>query len=324
MALAGGAMNRPSARDLAPGPRFFLFAIISLVLMYFDQKDGWGNRIRYGLQAAAYPIQVTIGSPRMLWSATSGYLRSRGELERENAVLREQTRQLALQSMRLAALEQENMRLRDLREAPPPLVKRTQLVDVVNSDLGRLRQRLVINQGNNAGLFRSQSVIDGHGLIGQLARVGPWSSEVMLITDPEAAVPVEVVRSGVRSIAEGMGSEDELELPLLPATADVRPGDLLVTSGLGGVYPAGIPVGTITESRRNPDELLAFVRARPAARMAASRQLLALWFDPASPAAPADPKLSTTLPPAPVAQPVTAPPTRAADPAPAPAPAESR
>lgn len=319
MALAGGAMNRPSARDLAPGPRFFFFALISLVLMYFDQKDGWGNRIRYGLQAAAYPIQVTIGSPRMLWSATSGYLRSRGELERENAMLREQTRQLALRAMRLDALEQENIRLRELREAPPPLVNRTQLVDVVNSDLGRLRQRLVVNQGDNAGLFRSQSIIDAEGLVGQLARVGPWSSEVMLITDPEAAVPVEVVRSGVRSIAVGMGSENELELPLLPATADVVPGDVLVTSGLGGVFPAGIPVGTITESRRNPDELLAFVRARPAARIGASRQLLALWFNPASPGAPADPRLTTTLPPAPVAQPVTSPPAAPAEPAARPA-----
>ena len=319
MALAGGAMNRPSARDLAPGPRFFFFALISLVLMYFDQKDGWGNRIRYGLQAAAYPIQVTIGSPRMLWSATSGFLRTRGELERENDLLREQSRQLALRAMRIDALERENARLRDLREAPPPLVKQWQLVDVVNSDLGRLRQRLVVNQGDNAGLFRSQSIIDADGLVGQLARVGPWSSEVMLITDPEAAVPVEVVRSGVRSIAVGMGSEDELQLPLLPATADVIPGDLLVTSGLGGVFPAGVPVGTITESRRNPDELLAFVRARPAARMGASRQLLALWFDAASTAAPADPKLSTSLPPVSVAQPVTTQPARPAETAPGPA-----
>lgn len=305
MALAGGAMNRPSARDLEPGPRFFLFAVISLVLMYFDQKDGWGDRIRYGLQAAAYPIQVTIGSPRKIWSASSSFFRSRGSLEDENTMLREQTRQLALRAMRLEALEQENARLRELREAPPPLVSRSQLVDVVNADLGRLRQRLVVNQGNSAGLFRSQSIVDAHGLIGQLARVGPWSSEVLLITDPEAAVPVEVVRSGVRSIAVGMGIENELDLPLLSATDDVLPGDQLVTSGLDGVFPAGIPVGTITESRRNPDELLAFVRARPAARMAASRQLLALWFDPASPAAPTDPKLTETLPAASVAQPVT-------------------
>src|SRR5690606_34492453 len=250
MALAGGAMNRHSARDLAPGPRFFLFAIISLVLMYFDQKDGWGERIRYGLTAAAYPIQVTIGSPGRLWSASSDFFRSRASLRGENQSLRERERELALRTLRLEALEAENARLRALNDALPALVKKNHLVNVVNADLGRLRQRLIIDAGENAGLYRSQSLIDAYGLMGQLARVGPWSGEVMLISDPEAAVPVEVVRNGVRTIAVGTGSADELNLPLLPSTADVRAGDLLVTSGLGGVFPAGIPVGTITESRR--------------------------------------------------------------------------
>jgi rod shape-determining protein MreC len=310
MALAGGAMNRPSARDLAPGPRFFLFAVLSLVLMYFDQKDGWGERIRYGLQAAAYPIQVAIGSPGKIWSSSSEFLRSRASLQEENAALRERTRALSAQTMRLTALEHENARLRGLAQAAPALISRHQLVNVVNADLGRLRQRLVIDQGHGSDLFHSQTVIDTYGLVGQLTRVGPWSSEVMLITDPEAGVPVEVVRSGVRSIAVGTGNENELELPLMPATADVQAGDELVTSGLGGVFPAGVPVGVITESRRDPDELLAYVRARPTARLAASRQLLALWFDPASTGAPTDPKLLSTLPEAPVGQPVTAPPSR--------------
>src|SRR5688572_23661746 len=210
MALAGGAMNRPSARDLAPGPRFFLFALLSLVLMYFDQKDGWGERIRYGLQAAAYPIQVTIGSPGMAWTAATGFLRSRGSLQAENEMLREQARELTLRTMRMEALEHENVRLRGLRESIPPLVTRSQLVQVVNADLGRMRQRLVVDQGDSAGLFRSQAVVDAHGLVGQLARVGPWSSEVMLITDPAAGVPVEILRSGVRTIAVGMGNENEL------------------------------------------------------------------------------------------------------------------
>jgi rod shape-determining protein MreC len=305
-------MNRPSARDLEAGPRFFLFALLSLVLMYFDQKDGWGERIRYGLQAAAYPIQVAIGSPGKLWSTSSEFFRSRDRLQEENAALRERTRELSLQTMRLAALEYENARLRGLTQAAPALVSRNLLVNVVNADLGRLRQRLVIDQGHRSDLFRSQTVIDTYGLVGQLERVGPWSSEVLLITDPDAGVPVEVVRSGVRSIAMGTGNENELELPLLPATADVQAGDQLVTSGLGGVFPAGVPVGIITESRRDPDELLAYVRARPAARLNASRQLLALWFDPDHAAAPTDPKLLQTLPAAPVAQPVTEPPSRPA------------
>src|SRR5690606_2267956 len=128
----------------------------------------------------------------------------------------------------------------------------------------------------------------------------------------------QVVRSGVCSIAVGTGSASELDLPLLPATADVRAGDMLVTSGLGGVFPAGIPVGTITESRRDPDALLAFVRARPAATIDASRQLMALWFEPSHPSAPVSRTLIEAIPEAPVAQPVTAPPAPAAAPAQAP------
>lgn len=319
MAFAGGGLNQPSARELAPGPRFFLCALVSLVLMYFDQKDGWGDRIRYGLQAAAYPIQVTIGSPRMMWTATSEFFRSRSSLREQNELLERQVRELSLRTMRIEALDQENTRLRGLVEAPPPLVKESQLVQVVNEDLGRLRQRLTIDSGHDVGLFRSQTIIDSRGLVGQLAQVGPWSSEVMLITDPEAAVSVEIVRSGVRTLAMGTGRDDLLDLPLLPATADVRVGDKLVTSGLGDVFPAGIPVGTITASRREADELLAFVNARPAARLAASRQLLALWFEPSHPAAPADSRLLEALPPPPEAQPVTAPPAQRTVPAPAPA-----
>jgi rod shape-determining protein MreC len=256
----------------------------------------------------------------MMWSAASGFFRSRGSLREENEALERQVRELSLRAMRLEALDQENTRLRELIEAPPPLVKDSLLVEVVNEDLGRLRQRLVIDAGHDAGLFRSQTLIDAHGLIGQLARVGPWSSEVMLITDPEAAVPVEVVRSGVRTLALGTGIESELNLPQLPATADVRVGDKLVTSGLGGVFPAGIPVGIIIESSRQADELLAFARARPTARLAASRQLLALWFEASHPAAPADPKLLEDLPAAPEARPVISPPPQRSDPAPATAP----
>jgi rod shape-determining protein MreC len=308
MALAGGAMNRPSARDLAPGPRFFLFALLSLVLMYFDQKDGWGDRIRYGLSAVAYPIQVTIGSPGRIWAATTDLFRTRASLREENHRLRAESHELTVRTLRMEALEAENARLRALNAAVPPLVKHRQLVNVVDADLGRLRQRLIIDAGTDAGLFRSQALMDAGGVIGQLVRVGPWSSEVMLITDPEAAVPVQVLRSGVLSVAVGTGASNELDLPLLAATADVRAGDQLVTSGIGGVFPAGIPVGVVTESRRDPDSLLLHVRARPAAAIDATRQLMALWFDPAHPDAPVPAERIKTLPEAPVAQPVTMPP----------------
>jgi rod shape-determining protein MreC len=278
------------------------------VLMYFDQRDGWSERIRYVLQTAAYPIQVVIGSPGALWSATSDLFTTRAGLREENAALKKREQELALITMRYEALEQENARLRGLTATLPPLVTKSRLADVVNADLGRLRQRLVIDKGDRSGLYRSQTVVDAAGLVGQLMRVGPWSAEVMLITDPEHAVPVEITRSGVRTIAVGMGDTDELQLPYLPVTADVKVGDVLVTSGLGGVFPAGVPVGVISEHVRDPDEILARVKARPRAALGRSRQVLALWFNAAHPAAPIDPKLLDSLPPVPLAQPVVTPP----------------
>jgi rod shape-determining protein MreC len=308
MAFAGGGLNSPSARDSAPGPRFFVFAVLSVVLMYFDQRDGWSERIRYVLQAGAYPVQVAVGSPRMLWTALSDLFQTRASLRQENAALRKRERELSLATLRYQALEEENARLRGLTAALPPLVARSKLADVVSVDLGRLRQRLVLDQGDFSGLYRSQAIVDSAGLVGQLVRVGPWSAEVMLITDPAHAVPVEILRNGLRTIAEGTGNEDELRLPFLPATADVKAGDEIITSGLGGVFPAGIPVGTIIEKVRDPDEIVARVRARPRATLARDRQVMALWFNPEHPAAPVNPALLKDLPEAPTGKPLLVPP----------------
>lgn len=308
MAFAGGGLNSPSARDTAPGPRFFVFAVLSILLMYFDQRDGWSQRIRYVLQGAAYPVQVAVGSPRLLWNSTVDLFSTRATLRRENTELKARERELSLTAMRFAALEQENARLRGLANGLPPLVKRSQLADVVSADLSSQRQRLVIDQGDRAGLYRSQAIVDATGLVGQLVRVGPWSAEVMLISDPGHAVPVEVLRNGVRTVAEGTGNEDEMRLSLLPATADVKAGDTLVTSGLGGVFPAGIPVGTVVEAVRDPDDILARVRVRPRASLARDRQVMALWFNPESPMAPVDSALVRELPEAPLARPVLEPP----------------
>jgi rod shape-determining protein MreC len=282
MAFAGGGLNSPSARDTAPGPRFFVFAVLSILLMYFDQRDGWSQRIRYVLQGAAYPVQVAVGSPRLLWNSTIDLFSTRATLRRENTELKARERELSLTAMRFAALEQENARLRGLANGLPPLVKRSQLADVVSADLSSQRQRLVIDQGDRAGLYRSQAIVDATGLVGQLVRVGPWSAEVMLISDPGHAVPVEVLRNGVRTVAEG--------------------------TGLGGVFPAGIPVGTVVEAVRDPDDILARVRVRPRASLARDRQVMALWFNPESPMAPVDSALVRELPEAPLARPVLEPP----------------
>ncbi|HTQ35738.1 MAG TPA: rod shape-determining protein MreC [Steroidobacteraceae bacterium] len=308
MAFAGGGLNSPSARENAPGGRFFFCALLSLLLMYFDQRDGWGQHLRYALQAVAYPIQVAVGSPGRLAGAAAEMFRTRASLRTENDALQKQVRDLTLRTQTFQALQQENAHLRGLAAMPPPLVSKSLLVDVVDADLGPYRQRLVINHGDRAGLYRSQAVVDAGGLAGQLVRVGPWSAEVMLITDPEAAVPVQVLRSGERTIAVGTGKTRELELPDLPVTTDVKVGDLIVTSGLGGVFPAGIPVGEVIDNKRDPDTLTAHVRIRLSAQLDRSRQLLALWFNAANPAAPMSHAMLDTLPAPSIADPVTQPP----------------
>jgi len=281
--------------------------VLSIVLMYFDQRDGWSERIRYVLQGAAYPLQVAVGSPGKLWNATRDLFQTRDALRTENAALRKREEELSLMAMRSAALETENARLRGLNEALPSLVTRHELADVVSADLGRLRQRLVVGFGAQGGAYRSQSVVDANGLLGQLVRVGPWSSEVMLLTDPDHAVPVAVARNGLRSIAVGKGISSELSLSV-PVNSDIKVGDVLVTSGLGGVFPAGVPVGIVTANVRNPDQILSEVQARPSATLESDRQVMLLWFDPQHPAAPVDSRLVEDLPAPVVGQPVLAPP----------------
>jgi len=298
MAFVGGGLNRQSSQEGSPGVRFAFFAVISLVLMWYDQRDGWLQSVRYYLQAAAYPIQVAVGAPQALWRWSADLLESRESLQAENAALRERERQLAVEVARMAALEKENARLRALNEALPPLVSRSQVAEVISNELTALRQRLLINRGvRNAGAYRSQPVVDARGLLGQLVRVGPWSSEIILITDPEHATPVELVRNGLRSIAVGSGNPNELLLPYLAVNSDVKPGDLLVTSGLGGVFPAGYPVAVVTGIKRDPVLLLAQVRARPLATLTRDREVMLLWFDPEHPAAPTRKEQIDSLPP---------------------------
>ncbi|MEO7775374.1 MAG: rod shape-determining protein MreC [Steroidobacteraceae bacterium] len=298
MAVLGGGSNRShSGRDSSPGFRFTLYAILSVVVMYYDQRDSWLTSLRYYLSAAAYPVQVAVSSPQALYSWGTESFQSRKSLRAENDALRVRERELSLNQMRFAALEVENARLRALRNALPPVAERSLVAEVVSVELNPLRQRLLINKGERDGaVFRRQAVVDARGLLGQVVRVGPWSAEIILITDPEHAVPVEIVRNGLRSIAVGAGNSGELLLPYLAVNSDIKPGDLLVTSGLGGVFPAGYPVAKVTGIKRDPVLLLAQVRAQPLATLERDREVMLLWFAQNHPASPSRDDQKTGLP----------------------------
>jgi rod shape-determining protein MreC len=275
-------------RGPAPGFRFFLYALLAVVLMYLDRTGGWLERVRYGLQAAAYPLQLAVNSPSAAWRWTSEIFEARDKLQTENAALRRRLRELEVRAARNAMLERENAQLRGLRAVLPPVTEKWLAGEVISAESSSLRQRLVINRGAEQGVFKGQSVIAGAGLLGQSLRVGPWSTEIILLTDPEHAVPVQVVRNGLRTLAVGSGEIDALLLPYLPIQSDIREGDELVTSGLGGVFPAGFPVAKVTSVRRDGGSPLAQVRATPYAALDRDREVLFLWFREGHPAAPAN------------------------------------
>jgi rod shape-determining protein MreC len=287
----GTSDDRPIyGRGPSPGLRFTLYALLSLGLLYLDQRAGWSTRIRYGLEAGAYPLQVAINSPATVWRGLVDALATRNQLRANNLRLESALRELQVGQLRTQALEEENASLRGLHEALPPLVTKWQVAEVIGSEAALLRQRIVINKGARDGVHLNQAVVDGTGVLGQVMHVGPYSAEVILITDPEHAMPVQVVRNQLRTIAVGSGSANELLLKFLAVNSDVQGGDLLVSSGLGGVFPAGFPVARITGVRREANQLLAQVRAEPLAHIGSSREVMLLDFDAQHPSAPASNK----------------------------------
>jgi rod shape-determining protein MreC len=316
-----GATNRRlTGHGSAPGFRFTLYAILSIVVMVLDQRGGWLNEVRFLLQAAAYPLQLAVSSPSAAWSWIREGMQTRDQLRAENTRLRTRENVLALRALNYEALARENAQLRGLSHALPPIADRWLVAEIVNVELTTLRQRLLLNRGTTNGAFAGQAVLDDSGLLGQTLHVGPWSAEVILVTDPEHAVPVQIERTGLRTIAVGAGNEGTLALPYLPANADVKAGDLLVTSGLGGVFPAGYPVARVVEVHRDAIQPLAQVRAVPLAHIDRDREVALVWFNDVRVRNPDIQPLATPHKPTPQA-PAAAPPAAApaADAAKAPA-----
>lgn len=319
MAVFGSGGSRSfGGRGPSFGFRFFCYALLSVVLMFYDRKGGWLDTARYGLQAAVYPLQLAVNSPSAAWRWLQENFATRESLQKEVDALRLQLRDQQLITMRQAALQQENATLRSLNSAMPEVIEKRLIGEVISVEVSTLRQRLLINRGGNSGVYRSQPVITGDGVIGQVFRTGPFSSEIILVTDAEHALPVQVLRSGVRTIALGTGRSTALDLPYVPQNYDVKVGDLLVTSGLGQVFPYGLPVARITKVSRDPAQPLAQISAAPLARIEADREVLFIWARPGHPAAPATPEQLAPEPPKPAPKPAARP--RKPTPAPAPSP----
>jgi rod shape-determining protein MreC len=261
----------------APGLRFLVLAGVSLFLLIADQRSDYMDTVRKAIGAAVYPLRVAVDAPISLWRWIGESTASRNELVLELSRL--ETERLITQArlMRYSALEAENARLRAMLEARERVRERVQVAEIMSVSTNPFRHVLVVDKGTRDGAFEGQAIIDADGVVGQIIEAGLLSSQLMLISDPDHALPVQVNRSGLRTIAVGTGEYDRLDLPFLPNNADIREGDLLVTSGLGGAFPPGYPVGTVETVIRAPQNPFAEVSATPAASLGQVREVMLIW-----------------------------------------------
>jgi rod shape-determining protein MreC len=270
--------------------RCVLFSLLALALIIVDKRYAHLVKIRQFLSVVAYPVQIAVASPFEGWHWFRDSITTRDALRADNSKLQAELRVAQFRLQRYEALEAETQRLRALRENTAGVTDRFLVGDVMNVDLDAFRERVLVDKGAGDGIYVGQAVLDSGGVFGQVARVGQLTSEVILISDAAHAIPVQINRNGLRTVAVGTGDTNRLKLPYLPTSADVVAGDLLVTSGLGGGFPAGYPVGTIAEVKRDPAQSLADVEVKPAAALDRSRELLFVWLKPQAAELPPPPK----------------------------------
>lgn len=273
-----------------PGLRLVLLVTLSVVLMVFDQRNQELARIRALLAAALHPLQQLVDAPSSAAAWLGENLATRTDLLATRQRLEEQLLVQNGRLQRMAALEAENARMRALLDSTAKVGDQVLIAEILAVDMDRLRHRVVLNRGSGEGAFVGQAIIDAQGVVGQITRDRGSSAEALLITDPDHAVPAEVVRTGLRTIAVGSGDLERLALPFVARNADIVVGDLLVSSGLGGRFPAGYPLGTVTEVRGDSGEPFLVVSARPAAALDRIREVLLVIPPPAVPAGEATPQ----------------------------------
>jgi rod shape-determining protein MreC len=278
--------------------RCILYSLLALGLIIFDKRYDHLGEIRRFLSVVAYPVQVAVASPFEGWDWFRESVSSRETLRADKAKLEAELRLANFRLQRYEALEAETQRLRALRENTNGVANRFIVGDIMDLDIDAFRERVLVDKGARDGVFVGQAVLDAGGVFGQVARVEELTSEVILVSDAAHAIPVQVNRNGLRTIAVGTGDMSRLKLPYLSTSADVVAGDLLVTSGLGGGFPAGYPVGTVAEVKRDPAQSLADVEVRPAAALDRSREVMFVWLKAGAPA-PAPAAAQAAAPPVP-------------------------
>ncbi|MBL6750895.1 MAG: rod shape-determining protein MreC [Nevskia sp.] len=276
--LSNAARKPLFPRGPGLGLEYLLFVILSIGLMVADSRGERFRPIREWASVALRPLLWVTSLPHATVQLGQ-HLDSREHLLAENRELKNRQLELAGRLQRMAALEAENQRIRELLSAASSLQSRVLIAEVLAVSGNAYRHQVLLGKGERDGVYRGQAVVDADGIMGQVIAVNPTTAIALLITDPEHGIPVQVTRTGLQTVALGRGDGQTLSLPYLPGNADVKVGDLLTSSGLGGRFPPGYPVGKVTQLRHPAGENFMEAIAMPAAQLGRGGQALLVWND---------------------------------------------
>ena len=273
-------------RGPAPLVRLAFFASLSVALLVLDARFKYAETLRSLIAVAAYPLQQIATAPGQVAGRMAGFFASQSALQKDNAELRAKLVASSQDAQRFEATAAELDQLRRLVGAQERLGLKSTAVEVLYSGRDPFSKKLLVDKGATHGILPGQAVIDEAGVVGQVTRVHPLVSEVTLLIDKDQAIPVQVVRNGLRAVAFGSGSSGTLELRFMAANAEIQNGDKLVTSGIDGTYPPGLPVATVFRIERDAVAAFARIVCQPAAGIERNRYLLTLSTEAKLPAYP--------------------------------------
>lgn len=263
-----------------PGPTLKALAagVVCVTLLLVDARTLYLQPLRDGLGTALSPLVWTATVPAHVIGLLK-HFRSRETILAENVRLQAQQLVLEARLQRYESLRAENTRLRELLSSSEMLGGQVLIAEVISINQDPYRQQIVIDKGERDGVYRGQALVDAYGILGQVVEVRHSTAMVLLVTDPQHGLPVEVTRTGLQTIAQGQGEGQTLRLPFLPGNADIRKGDLLVSSALGGRFPTDYPVAVVQEVQHRAGDHFKQAIAYPAAHINQGRQVLLVWQD---------------------------------------------
>jgi rod shape-determining protein MreC len=273
-------------RGPSPAARLVFFSLLSLLLLFVDARYQYLESTRKVIAVLFYPFQRLTALPGEIVGSISVYFETQNQLLADNAELRQQHDMDAAQLAQLSAINAENTQLRTLQELQQRADYPMQMAEIVYVERDIFKRKLFVNKGSQANVQAGQVVVDDNGVVGQVTRVYPWLSEVTLVTDKDQAVPIQVLRNGLRAVVFGSGDISEMALRYMPVSADLQEGDVLVTSGIDGTYPANLPVAKIIKIERDPAYPFSRIVCTPLAGVDRHRALMIVSGVPQLPEQP--------------------------------------